>query len=107
MNKLKEQRPITWLLLKILVWLAAYIAIVAIYAALSLNPAWFAMAALLWYQIVERDWPEAKKETAAFSIPVGGETLDRMAYLYGIKRAKGESDEDLRQRVLKVLRGAA
>lgn len=106
MNDFRERRPISWLLLKILVWLAAYIALAVIYGALSIDPVWFVMAALLWHQIVEDDWPKAKKKTDAFSIPVGGETLDRMAYLYGVKRTKGESDEDLRQRVLKVIRGA-
>lgn len=108
MNDFRERWPLSWIFIKILVWLAVYIALTVIYAALSVDPVWFVMAALLWYQIVEGDWPKAKKkETATFSIPIGGETLDRMAYLYGIKREKGESDEDLRQRVLKVLRNGA
>lgn len=52
MNKLKEQRPITWLLLKILLWAVAYAGFVAFCAVLSIDPVWYVVAWLFWTNIV-------------------------------------------------------
>lgn len=52
MNKLKEQRPITWLLLKILLWAVSYAGFMAFCTVLSIDPVWYVVAYLFWANIV-------------------------------------------------------
>lgn len=54
-----------------------------------------------------RTMKAVEKNADVLTAPVGGERLDRLADLYGLKRAAGESDEDLRSRILRNFPGRA
>lgn len=54
-----------------------------------------------------RTMKTVKKSADVLSVPVEGERLDRIADLYGMKRIAGESDGELRRRILKNFPGRA